>query len=127
MITPLSVLEYTDTLVQGDTPGGDPTRHRRHDHAARPRRRRARQRGGGGRQADSARTLERAGAIPAEERTLDNPDWIDFLLFDNTGRDPPLAADVPQRPTHASIVVRLPGNLSIDEEGGLAVDRDGAR
>jgi uncharacterized protein len=25
VITPLTVLEYTDTLVQGNTPGGDPT------------------------------------------------------------------------------------------------------
>ena len=26
MITPLTVLEYTDILVQGNTPGGDPAR-----------------------------------------------------------------------------------------------------
>ena len=73
------------------------------------------------RQEDSARTLERVGEIPADERTLDNPDWIDFLLFDNTGAIRRSQLSFLNDAEHASIVVRLPGNLSIDDEGALAV------
>jgi len=37
------------------------------------------------RTADSLTTLERLDAVPAAERTLDNPEWREFLLYDNTG------------------------------------------
>ena len=37
------------------------------------------------RQADIGLTLARLGAIPAEERTLESPAWVEFLLFDNPG------------------------------------------
>ena len=67
------------------------------------------------------RTLERAGEVPPEDRTVDNADWIDFLLFDNTGAIRRSQLTFLNDPTHASIVVRLPGNLSIDDEGVLAV------
>ncbi len=122
VITPLTVLEYTDTLVQGDTPGGDPTRGiagtitLRALAEAEPGSDEAT-----ARQEDSVRTLERAGEIPPDERTIDNPDWIDFLLFDNTGAIRRSQLTFLNDPSHASIVVRLPGNLSIDDEGVLAV------
>ena len=35
------------------------------------------------RQADIGTTLARLGAIPEADRTVENPDWIDFLVFDN--------------------------------------------
>jgi len=122
VITPLTVLEYTDTLVQGDTPGGDPTRGiagtitLRALAEAEPGSDEAT-----ARQEDSVRTLERAGEIPPDERTIHNPDWIDFLLFDNTGAIRRSQLTFLNDPSHASIVVRLPGNLSIDDEGVLAV------
>ena len=37
------------------------------------------------RQADIGITLARLNAIPPEERVLENPEWVDFLLYDNTG------------------------------------------
>jgi uncharacterized protein len=122
VITPLIVLEYTDTLVQGSNPGGDPTRGiagtitRRALAAAE-----AGSDEAAARQEDTVRTLDRAGAIPPEERTLDNPDWIDFLLFDNTGALRRSQLTFLNDPQHATIVVRLPGNLSIEDEGALAV------
>jgi hypothetical protein len=87
VITPLTVMEFTDTLVQGTEPGGDPARGiagtitLRAAGAAEPGSEEAT-----ARQDDAVRTLERAGAIAPEERTLDNPEWVDFLLFDNGGR-----------------------------------------
>ncbi len=122
VITPLTVLEYTDTLVQGGTPGGDPTRGIAGTITLRAL---AAAEAGSeeatSRQEDSARTLERVGEIPADERTIENPDWIDFLLFDNTGAIRRSELTFLNDPQHASIVVRLPGNLSIDDEGLLAV------
>jgi uncharacterized protein len=122
VITPLTVVQYTDILVQGKEPGGDPTRGiagtilLRALNGAEPGSEEA-----AARQADSARTLERAAAIPPEERTLGNPEWIDFLLHDNTGAIRRSEVGFLNDDRHASIVVRLPGNLSIDDEGELAV------
>ncbi len=122
VITPLTVLGYTDTLVQGTEPGGDPARGiagtitLRAAAAAEPGSEEAT-----ARQEDAVRTLERAGAIAPEERTLDNPEWVDFLLFDNAGSIRRSQLTFLNDERHASIVVRLPGNLSIDDEGALAV------
>jgi hydrophobe/amphiphile efflux-3 (HAE3) family protein len=122
VITPLTVLQYTDTLVQGTEPGGDPAR----GIAGTITLRAAAQAAAGSDEAtargeDAVRTLERAAAIPTEQRTLDNPDWVDFLLFDNTGSIRRSQLTFLNDERHASIVVRLPGNLSIDDEGELAV------
>src|SRR5262245_11119665 len=122
VITPLTVLEYTDALAQGTEPGGDPARSiagtitLRAAGDAEPGSEEAT-----ARQEDAVRTLERAGAIAPEERTLDNPDWVDFLLFDNSGSIRRSQLTFLNDERHASIVVRLPGNLSIDDEGSLAV------
>jgi class 3 adenylate cyclase/preprotein translocase subunit SecF len=66
---------------------------------------------------DSSKTLERLGGIPAASRTLDNNDWLNFLIFDNQNLiRKPLSAFYTDT-THAQIVVRLKGNASIDVEG----------
>jgi len=122
VVTPLIALQYTDSLIQFGS-GGDPTRG-----LAGTLLLRALAEAEPGSEAatiraeDSAATLQRVAAIDADERTFDNPDWIDFLLYDNHDgirRSLLIAFD---DPTHASIIVRLPGNLSIDDEGRLAVD-----
>ncbi len=72
------------------------------------------------------RRWRRITAIPAAERTLDNPDYVDFLLHDNQGNiRKPLLANFPDD-RHAQMVVRLPGNASIKDEGKSA-DRSGRR
>ena len=99
VITPLTVLEYTDTLVQGDTPGGDPTRGiagtitLRALGAAEPGSEEAT-----ARQEDSVRTLERAGEIPAERTHARQPRLDRLPALRQHRGDPPVAADVPQRP-----------------------------
>ena len=40
------------------------------------------------RQADIETTLARLSQVPAEEQVLENPAWVDFLLYDNTGFTP---------------------------------------
>ena len=72
------------------------------------------------RSADASVTLERLTAVPEEERTLDNPEWVDFLLYDNQGD-----IRISLRPffpdtEHAQVIVRLPGNEDIETEGAAA-------
>jgi hydrophobe/amphiphile efflux-3 (HAE3) family protein len=72
------------------------------------------------RSADAAKTLGRLNAIPPNERTLDNPKYVQFLIYDNQNKiRKPLAAIFPS-PQHAQMVVRLAGNQSIADEGKVA-------
>ena len=90
------------------------------------------------RQVDAGITTMRLGA--AGEQSLDNPDWVKFLLFDNTGFSidadnalmvpaddqlvvrKPLRAFVPD-PRHAVFAAVLVGNAPLDDlaEGSSAV------
>jgi hydrophobe/amphiphile efflux-3 (HAE3) family protein len=70
--------------------------------------------------ADASATLERVGQIPPAERTLDNPEWVEFLLYDNEGEIRSSLRPVFPDDTHAQMVVRLPGNLSIEDEGAAS-------
>ena len=69
------------------------------------------------RSADAQVTLERLNAIPAEERMLGNPEWIDFLLYDNEGEIRKSLRPFFPDNEHAQMVVRLPGNQDIETEG----------
>lgn len=119
VVTPLTALEFNDALVTG--PGGDPTQgvagKALLDAVARD----PSAEGRAARQADAATTLQRITAIPAAARTLDNPEYVDFLLHDNGGKiRKPLLANFPDD-RHAQVITRLPGNASIDREGTAAV------
>ena len=64
--------------------------------------------------------MTRLAAIPLEQRTIDNPEWVKFLLYDNTGNiRKPLLSFFPDS-THAQVITRLLGNESLDEEGAAA-------
>jgi hydrophobe/amphiphile efflux-3 (HAE3) family protein len=69
------------------------------------------------RTADSVATLARLDAIPPEQRTLDNPEWVDFLIYDNAGEIRLAHRSVLLDESHMQMVVRLVGNASIDVEG----------
>ena len=72
------------------------------------------------RSASSGKTLERVNAIPAESRVIGNPAWIDFLLHDNEGEIRKSLRPFFPDEQHAQMVVRLPGNEDIEEEGKAA-------
>ena len=63
------------------------------------------------------KTLQRLGAIPAAERTFDNPEWVKFLLYNNEGQVRKALRSVFLNDHTAQIVTRLPGNASIETEG----------
>lgn len=70
---------------------------------------------------DALVTLERTNAVAPEDRHLDNPEWIKFLLYDNQGEiRPSLRTFIPDT-DRAQMVVRLPGNLGIEAEGLASV------
>ncbi len=118
VITPLTALEFTENLVESNS--GDVTQSvagqallgaqgREPDAAAQQ-----------VRLDDAGRTLARINAIPADQRTLDNPDWVRFLIFDNEGKVRRSLNPFFLDEHHAQIVTRLGGNLSLEDEGAAA-------
>ncbi|MCK9898997.1 MMPL family transporter [Frankia sp. Cpl3] len=115
VITPLTALEFTENLVT--SPDGQIL----HSPAAKillaAQARDPDPRSAELRLADSLRTLERINSIPADQRSVDDAAWIEFLLYDNTGAvRKSLQSFFPTEHT-AQMIVRLQGNASIEEEG----------
>jgi uncharacterized protein len=118
VVSPLTAMEWNDKLVQ--SPNGDPTQSVAGRALAGALLREKSPAGQKARQADALETISRLNAIPPTERTLDNPEYVDFLLHDNQGkiRKPLLAVFPDDR--HAQMVTRLVGNQSITDEGAVA-------
>jgi hydrophobe/amphiphile efflux-3 (HAE3) family protein len=119
VITPLTALEFDDALVQ--SPDGDPT----HSVAGRALQTALEKEESGSPEAaarfeDASITLDRLEAIPESQRTIDNPEWVEFLLFDNQDEIRLSLRPFFPDPQHAQVVVRLRGNLSIEDEGADA-------
>jgi len=119
VVSPLTALEFTQALVTSEDPA---------DPASSPAGRillGARERdpdpdSAALRLADAATTLERLNAVPPEQRTFDNPDWVRFLLFDNTGQIRTSLRPFFPDDRHAQLVTRLDGNQDIEGEGAAA-------
>jgi uncharacterized protein len=115
VVTPLTALQFTQNLAVSDT--GDPTqsvagqallgaREREPDPAAQE-----------VRATDAVTTLQRLNAVPEDQRTFENPEWVRFLLFDNQDEiRKSLLPFFPDR-SHAQMVTRLVGNASLEDEG----------
>ncbi|HLT69291.1 MAG TPA: MMPL family transporter [Acidimicrobiales bacterium] len=120
VISPLTALEFTQAMVTG--PPDDPedvtrspaglallgAREREPDPAAQA-----------VRLEDSVTTLDRIAAVEGP-RTFENPEWVEFLLFDNRGEIRKSLRPFFPDETHAQMVTRLVGNASIEEEGEAA-------
>ncbi len=84
VVSPLTILRFSDSLVS--SPDGNPT----NSPAAKALlAAQAKETPGSpaaaARAKDSVETLQRLTAIPAAERTFDNPEWVKFLLYNNEG------------------------------------------
>lgn len=115
VISPRTVLEYSDGLVQ--SPSGDPTQSVAGRALVEATARDPSPEGQAARSADAGTTLQRLNAVPPEQRTLENAAWVDFLLHNNQGEVRQSLRTFIVDDTHAQIVTRLIGNASIDEEG----------
>jgi hydrophobe/amphiphile efflux-3 (HAE3) family protein len=123
VVTPLTALEWNDNLVKG--PDGDVTRSVAGKILANGLARDPSERGREARYESAIATTARIGAIPVAQRTMDNPRYLDFLLYDNAAPDGSKPIRTPLLPffpddRHAQMVVRLLGNQSIEEEGKVA-------
>ncbi|HYL53555.1 MAG TPA: MMPL family transporter, partial [Acidimicrobiia bacterium] len=118
VVSPLTALQWNDALIK--SPGGDPTQSVAGKALAGALFRERTPAGQAARQADANETLRRINAIPLAQRTIDNPKYTDFLLYDNSGNiRKPLLAIFPDK-RHAQVVTRLFGNQSIQDEGKAA-------
>lgn len=72
------------------------------------------------READFAITTQRLLAVPADQQTLDNPEWVKFLLYDNAGQVRTALRPFFPDDTHAQMITRLSGNESIEQEGAAS-------
>jgi uncharacterized protein len=122
VISPLTALQFTQNMVEG--PSGAPddvtqsvagqallsARDREPDPAAQALR-----------LEDAGTTLARINAVQGP-RAFDNPEWIDFLLFDNRGEIRKSLRPFFPDENHAQMITRLVGNASLEDEG-TASDR----
>jgi hypothetical protein len=123
VISPLTALQWNANLVNG--PNGDVTQSVAGKVLAEDLAREKTKTGQAARNASALATISRVNAIPVAQRTLDNPKYVDFLLYDNPLPKNPKPIRTPLLPVfpdarHAQMVVRLVGNQSIKEEGKAA-------
>jgi uncharacterized protein len=119
VVSPLTALQFNDALVS--SPGGDPTQSVAGRILLNTTTRDPSPVSQAARNTDSVKTLQRLNAVPSSQRTLANPAYLEFLLHDNQGAiRKPLLANFPDD-RHAQLVVRLPGNESIKNEGKASV------
>jgi predicted RND superfamily exporter protein len=118
VVSPLDAMEWNAALVH--SPDGDPTHSPAGKAIAGALARDKSAAGSKARATDGLQTIARLNAIPAGQRTLDNPKFVQFLLYDNQHKiRKPLLAIMPD-PRHAQMVTRLVGNQSIVDEGKAA-------
>ncbi len=118
VISPVTALEFSASLVT--SPDGNPfnaVAAKALAHAAEVAETSGDTESAAAREADLLVTSERLLAIPPEAQTLDNPEWVKFLLYDNDGAVRKALRPFFPDDTHAQMITRLPGNLSIEDEG----------
>jgi hydrophobe/amphiphile efflux-3 (HAE3) family protein len=69
--------------------------------------------------ADAGTTLTRLNAVQGPH-TFDNPEWVDFLLFDNRGEIRKSLRPFFPDENHAQSITRLVGNASLEVEGAAS-------
>jgi uncharacterized protein len=72
------------------------------------------------RAADLDVTAQKLLAFTPEQQTLENPEWVKFLLYDNAGEVRQALRPFFPDDTHAQMITRLPGNMSIEDEGAAS-------
>jgi uncharacterized protein len=120
VVTPLTALQFTQNLVDGppDAPD-DLTRSVAGQALLSAQQRDPDPQAQALRLQDATTTLGRVAAVQGPH-TFDNPEWIQFLLFDNQGNiRKSLLPSFPDE-GHAQIITRLVGNASLEDEGAAS-------
>jgi uncharacterized protein len=118
IVTPLDALQFTNDLILPAS--GEPTEGIAAGILLAAQGRDPSPEGQAARAEDNVTTITRIAGIPAANRVIGDPAWNEFLLIDNQGDiRKALRPFFPDR-QHAQMVVRLPGNQDIEEEGKAA-------
>ncbi len=117
VITPLTALEFSNNLVTADGGITNSVAGKALLGAANAATASGDTAAGEARLADSLTTLGRVNAVPEAQRTLDNPEWVKFLLYDNQGNVRKALKPFFANDHTAQVISRLHGNQSIDVEG----------
>jgi hypothetical protein len=129
VISPRTVLEFTQNLILGDDPDNpDPlagpaaqaleAAREDPDHGEVP--------GSAEHQARlddfdvTVSRLTEAGGLEPGGASLERPEWVEFLLYDNQGEIRRSLQPFFPDDTHAQIITRLEGNASLEQEGEAA-------
>ncbi len=122
VISPLTALQFSSTLVQPPAGGTlfDAIAAKALLHAQEEATASGDTAGAAARGADIAATTERLGAIPPDQQTLDDPAYVQFLLYDNSGQVRKALRPFFPDDTHALMITRLDGNMSIKDEGAAS-------
>ncbi|MGZ4133473.1 MAG: MMPL family transporter, partial [Actinomycetota bacterium] len=119
VITPTTILQFSNALVA--SPNGDPTASIAGKALLTAQ---AKEKPGSpaaaARAADAGTTLRRLSAVPPAQRTLANPAWVKFLVYDNQGKVRKALRSFITDDRHVTVITRLQGNESIDKEGVAA-------
>jgi uncharacterized protein len=121
VISPLTALEFSDALLT--SPDGNPAASvagRALLHAQEVAAESGDEASAAARLNDAAATLTALGAIPSEQRTLDNPDYVRFLLYDSSGEIRTALRTFFPDAQQALMITRLEGNMSIEDEGAAS-------
>jgi uncharacterized protein len=117
VISPLTALEFTQNMVSNES--GDVTQSVAGQALVGARDREPDPEAQAIRLDDSLATLERINAVTGP-RTFENPEWIEFLLFDNRGDIRKSLLPFFPDEGHAQLISRLEGNASLEDEGAAA-------
>lgn len=118
VISPLTPLQFTQNLVTSAS--GDPTQSVAGQILLRARERETDPALQQIRLDDAIQNITRIDAVPEDQRTFENPDWIRFLLYDNSGEIRKSLRPFFPDENHAQMITRLTGNASLEEEGAAA-------
>jgi uncharacterized protein len=120
VVTPLTALQFTQNLVDGpaDAPD-DLTRSVAGQALLSAQQRDPDPQAKALRLQDATTTLGRVAAVQGPH-TFDNPEWIQFLLFDNQGNIRKSLLPFFPDEGHAQIITRLVGNASLEDEGAAS-------
>jgi uncharacterized protein len=115
VVTPLDAIQWSHNLIE--SPDGNPANSVAGQALLAAATNDPTEEGRAARAADTGVTLERLSAVAPEDRTMDNPEWVDFLIYDNQDEIRRAHRAILTDEGHAQLIVRLVGNASIETEG----------
>lgn len=122
VISPVTALQFSSDLVKSPEGGGplDSIAAKALTHASEVAAKSGDTASAEARGADTGETAKRLLSVPPDQQVLSNPEWVKFLLYDNQGEVRKALRPFFPDKTHALMITRLDGNMSIEGEGAAS-------